>query len=84
MRVKASLKQADAKFLFYNTKTVLNGVEFDLLKDEDYDPSCMERIEEPGVIKEPVKKRPKKSKKKEAIEDDSELDLGEHNESFEL
>jgi hypothetical protein len=71
MKVRATLKHADAKFLFYDTRVQHEGSEFELLKEEDFDESCMEWVEKP------VKVEPKKAKraKKEVIETENEIDL---------
>lgn len=45
MKVRATFKNADAKFGFYDSKVRYNGTEFELLENCDFDPSWMVELE---------------------------------------
>lgn len=71
MKVRANVKNADAKFGFYDTRARYDGEEFTLLKDSDFDPYWMEIVEQE---KPELEKKSKKSHHSNAKKDD--LDLG--------
>ena len=60
MKVRATFKNADAKFGFYDSKVRYNGTEFELLKKSDFDPSWMVEDEDDKAVR--------KTKAKKSIE----------------